>query len=616
MTVKTYKLKLNIPQDRSEILQWIWLSHQKFNEGVRYLLHQLFLMRRGKGWTRSDGTFIPNIELLERFKVDGKNEKQAAELAEVCRKVYEHIFPKSSSESDDDEDSQTGRAQDIARSLYGPLTDPEATGLGVESNEKIHRALRKAIENPESVKDSELLRFPEGGRSPRHYKLFLDWQSKGMKPNSQLREDFIKAAKKYLESRSDNREAEYRRNIAHLRESLGGKIFNPARVYLGLWDDENTPPENGSTSEWERGMFVQAIERLLTHEGWAHRRKRERETAELKLKHDLEGYWESELEKDDDGKPIRMLVESAPKNPEGWKLILGVRATPWFVRLQEYQIQRTREDAVASRQGAKNEVKISGAMLKGWKPIRERLKKAIAKGMVDRNGLIRVLNQYQMENPRRFGDGRFFRWLLEEENRFLWVGEEDYVGRFASLAVRKFKRITWTMPDAIKHPLWIRFGDTSAVKYSLNPAMDQLTMELLAPHPTKKNVVVRKKVSGIAVAPYEKFLANFRMLPFEPSGKRKEKKEKKIQSSTEMVYQDPFVIGRTASLSGGRLMFERSELEKRCDGFIPTPYLSLSCEIGEVETSAWEKKWLRSRFMDSDQFPDPLRKEIRIGEPG
>lgn len=121
-------------------------------------------------------------------------------------------------------------------------------------------------------------------------------------------------------------------------------------------------------------------------------------------------------------------------------------------------------------------------MMRGWDRIREKWRAEIKKNNNPTSQrLIEIIKEYQAKNTREFGDYNLFEFLASDKARDLWYGEEDYIlyhrKHNALLNNLDFSKpyTIMTLPDALKHPLWIRLdvpGGTNMNDYELKNNSD------------------------------------------------------------------------------------------------------------------------------------------------
>lgn len=554
---------------------WLWATHVAFNTGVKYLRQKLSMLRRGAGLFRRDGQLVPvmteeelskatikNDALFQALKSKGISGPKALELAHYARDVFRYLCPKE--DLDEELVSQAGMSQE-ARQLYGPLTDKSSAGFSVREFEelletlkplaKLGHDLERTHDPTEAAKraykilekiDPDETKYGTGS-PPAHTRLIEAWKKnaadselvarcekqpgkrrealKGIKAAEYrtaalcaletwdyYRERFGGGKDEEFPERVSSDEGRVRTAVSKLREALGGRVFAPAREVIGLEGEKGS--EEGS--EWERSMWSIAMQRVLAHIGWWSRRQKEKTAVELKRKHFIEGGYL----KDSEYRPL----SDPPADVEDWQHSPGYGSQKWFKALRAYEDARTKSDPEAAGTGIKDRVRITGRMLKGWDRVRERW---LSAKQQDAQTLMKIVNDLRAVDPRSYGDHRLFEWLAAPECQWLWNGSvsEEESGRADGDCLRAMEahnrlidetpsHVQFTEPDPIDHPVWMYYGENSAVKYRIEYDLDRqrptaIILEVLRLHAGK---FARLKNVRLPIAPYPDLEKSFRLV--------------------------------------------------------------------------------------------------------
>ncbi|GMA49909.1 hypothetical protein GCM10025857_12660 [Alicyclobacillus contaminans] len=236
MSVKSIKFKLMIggPQ-YTRIRRGIYKTHEVFNEGVRYYQEWLLLMRQGDVYRYQDDK--PEIvlsaehckrELLRRLRQVqkenvGRTSHTDEELLQVMRALYELIVPSAV--------GKKGDAASLSRKFLSPLAWKDSKGLTGESKAG-NKPRWKRLQEQGLPYEEEYNRWLREKESDPAKHIPAQLASMGLKP-------FLKV----------------------FTESTEGIAWLPLAKDQGV-------------RTWDRDMFQQAIEGLLSWESW-NRRVRE-----------------------------------------------------------------------------------------------------------------------------------------------------------------------------------------------------------------------------------------------------------------------------------------------------------------------------------------------------
>ena len=385
MTVRSIKLKMKTQTDPEslQLRKALWKTHQLLNEGVAYYMYWLILLRQDS-YINEEGREYKKEEIQKELleKVSGQQKRNdwqgdlgSLDILIPLRKLYELIVPSSIGEK--------GDSQISARKYLSPLVDPDSQG---------GKGTAKS------------------GRKPR-------WQKMKEDGNPEWEEEYKKDMTK--------KESDPTTSILTELENYGLKPLIPLFTEE-IKDIAWLPRKRGFVRTWDRDMFQQAIERLLSWESWNIRVKEEKQ----KIEQAIEDYRNKYLQ---DGEE-------------------------WISKLRE--IEKIREAEItdvsyATKQG----YLITRRELKGWEKVYEKWSKLIDAPLYD---LKKVVTDVQNSMRREFSSA-IFNILAEKKNRDIWVGQPNRLLHFAAYNVllRKLQKAkdqaTLTLPDPVNHPLWIRY---------------------------------------------------------------------------------------------------------------------------------------------------------------
>lgn len=505
MAIKSipFRILLNpkLDSDR-QLMMALWASHDALNRGVNYYLTQLFMLRRGRGWVRKQGQenkWVENTALIEKVQElyrqrfgTAPTQTEISSIFDDLATVYLQMVPQAAELFNIDDKSKTKATAQKSRGIMDALTNPNSHAFGLRADGK-----------------------SRGGRKPTR------------PPKDTAKKDAFKAA------------------LYRLEASGCLPLFLPAFRVLNF--------QSKSGGEWDREMWRQALEKLLSFEGWHARRRTE--------------------------------LREWQQKREAWETSYG--DTPWYKALRAYEQQRQSEDEVASGHISKKPTFVVPRWLKGWDRI---LTKWQASKDKSPEHLKRIMIEQQVADPERFGDHRFIEWLAQPEQHFLWV-TEDYPTIYAKEHARRRPRsITYTQPDARKHPLWMRWGLNSAVKYkNLDLVKGTVELELLVP--IDSGLKREKRVL--------RFVPIKDVFPPLPDGR------------APLGRRDRLTGWRVAKFGGCRLKFNRLDLIRSGVGpeNLPAAYLEFTYEVTNDATPA--------QLFDKTLFKRDIEGYLRqfIGEP-
>ncbi|WP_326492602.1 type V CRISPR-associated protein Cas12b [Alicyclobacillus dauci] len=394
MAVKSVKVKLRLG-DMAEIRAGLWKLHTEVNAGVRYYTEWLSLLRQESLYRRSpndDGTQECykkaedcKLELLERLRqrqlenrhrgAAGSNE----ELLQLARQLYELLIPQSV--------GGTGAAPQLAREFLSGLTDPDSVaGQG------------KA----------------KSGRKPHWVKMRNEglpgWEEEKAKDD----------ARRSVKSNA---------SVLNLLKNFG--LIPLMQVYTAsaMSSVEWKPLRKGqAVRTWDRDMFQQAIERMMSWESWNQRVGEEY----AKLVEQRDRFWQ--------------------------KNFVGQEHLVHLVKQMEQEMKEASPGLEAKEQTAHY---ITKRALRGADRVFEKWANLSAKLPLEQyDAVIKVV---QRENSRRFGSHDLFAKLAEPKYHALWRDDPSFVTRYAvyNSILRKVDHAklyaTFTLPNPVAHPIWTRF---------------------------------------------------------------------------------------------------------------------------------------------------------------
>lgn len=377
----------------------LWKTHQVTNQGVKFYTEWLIKMRQRDIYRQSPEDTSPQLIIsaedlsrevmchtrqLQRER-HPRNVGSDAEILGVLRQLYELVIPSSVGKS--------GSSKSLARKFLSPLTDPNSKGA---------RGLSTA------------------GSKPTWFKMRAEgnpqWEEKQRQWAASRNNDPAPLVLKQLEDYG-------LLPLIPLFTDVGEDIFGPKQKgqFVRIWD---------------RSMFQQAIERLMSWESWNQRVGREWE--ELDQKHSA--FYTEHFAQDPDATLYR-LAQSLED-----------------VLRQEHQGFAT--DAAEA-------FRIRRSALKGFDRLLERWQKTLGK-----NGQICALlddiSSVQSNLGDKFGSSLLYQKLAEEPWTRLWTVDPTFLPRYATFndLTRRFQRAkrvaNLTLSDEIKHPIWMRYDGPDA----------------------------------------------------------------------------------------------------------------------------------------------------------
>lgn len=411
MAVKSVKVKLRLAE-RPEVKAGLWNLHTEVNAGVCYYTEWLSLLRQERLYRRSpsdDGTQECyktaeecKVELIERLRErqrenrHGGPEGSNEELLALSRKLYELLIPQSIREK--------GDAQQISRKFLSPLADPDAVGgLGVA----------KAGNKPRWV------RMRDAGTP--------GWEEEKAKDDVKKAGDMTSVVLKSLAGFG-------------LKPLL--RVYTESEMSSVQWK----PLRKGqAVRTWDRDMFQQAIERVMSWETWNQRVGEE--YAKLVLQRDR--FWE--------------------KNFVGQEQLVKL-------------VERMEQEMRAASQGLEAQERtahyIMNRALRGADSVFEKWSKLPQGSSFEHYDA--EIKRIQAKNARRFGSHDLFAKLAEPTYHALWRDDPSFVTRYAvyNSILRKIDHAklfaTFTLPDPVVHPIWTRFDKLGGNLHQYTFLFDEL----------------------------------------------------------------------------------------------------------------------------------------------
>ncbi len=491
MAVRSIKLKLLTHGGNTTISthRALWTTHRLFNEGVAYYMRWLLLMRQDP--VPNSPITDPKSELLAAAReAQHRNGKTGVgtdeELLVALRCVYSDIIPSAI--------GNKGDSQSLARSYLGRLVDPYSVlGMGISNTGRIAR-WKKLRDAGDPTWEAVKAKKEKTGKS-----------DPSGDPSIALRTTF---------------------GVFPLFEPYSHQVRIP----------RGKRPRDWCTG-WDRDMFQQALERLLSWESWNRRVKEER----AKLKAKVDGLYAKNLD------PM----------PE------------WASALREYEKQRKTDlDGVALP--SDRPYRIMPRALRGWDRLREKWMKE--KSASDAR-LWQIAAELQTDLRGGFGDPVLFQWLRMQPNRWIWDSDLNRVAILASLNSLTLKleraktQADYTPPDSVHHPLWTRYdGQGGNIhKYRLLKDLSgsgwEVEIDLL--HETDGKIEERRGTFALAASGQFRGceVVTFDQVPSSAfAGMRAQLNDAKYQW---LRFREPGTGRETfGKLGGAKVQFDRSTLER------------------------------------------------------
>ncbi len=124
---------------------------------------------------------------------------------------------------------------------------------------------------------------------------------------------------------------------------------------------------------------------------------------------------------------------------------------------QSYETAATEQAQSRVRHRVQEAVKIDGAMLKGWRELRERLEGA----ETDAAEVSRRIKAWQAEDPKGVGDINFFLWLADKPHLWPWVRTMQQYNGFQRRLEQLGRPVNFSYPRCDVRPEWFSFSESS-----------------------------------------------------------------------------------------------------------------------------------------------------------
>ncbi|MCL6632093.1 MAG: type V CRISPR-associated protein Cas12b [Alicyclobacillus herbarius] len=396
MATKSIKVKLRLGK-HPDIRAGIWQLHKAANAGVRYYTEWLSLMRQKNLYTRGpkgEQQLYRSGEqcrrellqrLRERQRLNGRTDEPGTdeELLKVARQIYEVLVPQSIGKS--------GDAQQLASNFLSPLVDPNSKGGQGQSN---------------------------AGRKPA-------WQ----KMRDEGNPGWVAAKERYEQRKA----TDPTKKMIEMLDGLGLKplfsVFTETYTTGVKWKDLS---KRQGVRTWDRDMFQQALERLMSWESWNRRVGQEyARLLEQKRKFEEEHFTDQ-----------AHLVE--------------------LVRTLEEDIRAASQGFASTRETA---YQITRRALRGFERVIETWSRLSPEAPFREYD--EAIRKVQSELRRNFGSHDLFARLAEPKYQPLWREDKSFLARYALYNgvlqdLENAKQFaTFTLPDAHVNPIWIRFENAT-----------------------------------------------------------------------------------------------------------------------------------------------------------
>lgn len=250
MAMRSIKLKIRL--DRSDagraVREALWLTHELTNQGIRYYMDWLVLLRQQKLGSRTAEEvrqeLLVRLRTAQRENLGGETPGNDEEILTLARRLYEYLVPQAVGEK--------GDAQSLSRQMFSLFVDKNSSGGGLGA---------------------------PGGRKPS----WVVMKEEG-RPGW------------------EEAKARYEQRKAGEAESLTDGLLRPAKFTFGIlplfsrfscWvAQQRNMVWRGSESKWDRDMFQQALERLFSWEAWNQRVAEARHKRQAKLAEFLSQYFD------------------------------------------------------------------------------------------------------------------------------------------------------------------------------------------------------------------------------------------------------------------------------------------------------------------------------------
>lgn len=484
MAIRSLKLKLSTSKESDlSLRQALWQTHRSFNEGVEYYMNFLVMFRQQDLGTKLASEI--QMDLMKHVR-NQQIKNGAADLPGkddhimlLLRQLYTLIVPSSVGKS--------GDAQSLAKQFLSPLVDPNSIG-----------GLGKA----------------KSGNKPRWKRL----KEAGDPAWEQ-------AYERYMEDKKENPTASILTELAE----LGLKPLLP--LYTDQTKDIQWAPKSARqyVRTWDRDMFQQAIERLLSWESWNRRVGDEYKT----LSEKIDTFSSEKIDTSSD----------------------------WYQGLRKIE-ERMKEEVEMHGFTPLDEVLITKRQVRGWNRIAEKWIKLAE----DADTVVywSVVSEVQTSMRGQFGSARLYQLLMEPENRHIWRDDPSRLLTLAAYNGLRFRlhkakqQATFTLPDPIHHPLWVRFegrGGTNIHSYELDCDKDGnlfVTFDSLL-WPSENGIFFEKEKICIPIKYSIQWAKQVQL-----TGNPKNKQEVKF-------YDQSSKVEMKGTVGGSKIQFDRKYLKHRGD---------------------------------------------------
>jgi IS605 OrfB family transposase len=124
---------------------------------------------------------------------------------------------------------------------------------------------------------------------------------------------------------------------------------------------------------------------------------------------------------------------------------------------QAYEQDATRRAQSNVKHRVREEVKIDGAMTKGWRDLQQRLEGAEA----DAAEATKRIKDWQKEDPKAVGDINFFMWLADKPRLWPWVRTMQTYNGFHRQLEQLSRPVNFSYPRCDARPEWFSFSESS-----------------------------------------------------------------------------------------------------------------------------------------------------------
>jgi len=527
MPVRSIKLKLmtHSGDNAAMLRKALWQTHKLHNEGVAYYMKLLIMLRQRDVYKQDlkEPAESFRLDLLAHVRQQQQRNGSAhivipeMELTAALRELYELLVPSHN--------GGKGDSQQLSRAFLSPLTDPNSQGL--EGTAK-------------------------AGAKPRWQKMQAeghpDWEAE-------------------KERAEREKEADPARKIMKQLREWGLKplfsLFTNEQTHI-QWAPAKKDRDFVRT--WDRDMFQQALERLLSWEQWNHKVIEERALVIARREAYESEHFASEAQQ------------------------------AWLQRMRGYELERAAKLAEQSL-GLTGPFRIKSRQLRGWKRVHDLWRKLDKKGQRSLDHCWEAVAKIQGAQPKDFGDPELYRFLAEPANHDLWLEEPERLFHLVTYNALLEKeelskqQTTLTLPDAVEHPLWVRFDPKGGNlhSYELQSEDDKSPQKhlsvtfarLIWPDSTGDGTPLWIESGPIQVglATSAQFYRQFRLLPMGD--------DNRLGKALEVQDYSAADTKTTGLLGGAKLQFERPYVEKHwqtvSEGDIGRAYFNVTIDMEPIQ---------------------------------